>query len=187
MGRRSWSTKSTVEECLAIDIPWLNRYGYFCGFKSGGVEWKNYEGKVTSSIGIQVSVSEALFDGNCVRFQYTQTNRHTEEKTEMDYKVELVTTSCNFGGVRYWFICPLVMNGRACRRRVAKLYLPPGGKYFGCRCCYNLTYQSCKEHDKRVDVLRRLPPEDLVKLVSTGSDGQALLALKAGVKGLRSL
>jgi hypothetical protein len=84
----------------------------------------------------------------------------------------------------FYFICPLVVNGRACRRRVAKLYLPPGGEYFGCRHCYNLTYESCKEHDNRVDILKKLPPKDLLRLINSGSDGQALLALKAGIKGL---
>jgi hypothetical protein len=31
---------------------------------------------------------------------------------------------------------------------VAKLYLPPGGDYYGCRHCYNLTYQSCRDSHK---------------------------------------
>ena len=33
-------------------------------------------------------------------------------------------------------------------RRVAKLYLPPGGKYFGSREGYGLTYTSCQESGK---------------------------------------
>ncbi len=33
-------------------------------------------------------------------------------------------------------------------RRVAKLYLPPGGKYFGSREGYGLTYTSCQENGK---------------------------------------
>ncbi len=36
-----------------------------------------------------------------------------------------------------------------------KLYLPPGGRYFGCRRCYDLTYESAQQHDKRVDRLAR--------------------------------
>jgi len=62
--------------------------------------------------------------------------------------------------------------------------LPPGGKYFGCRHCYNLTYQSCKEHDKRLDAMKRLPLDDLLKLMNGGSNSQALLALKAGIERL---
>jgi len=124
------------------------------------------------------------YRGNYVRLQYTQTNHYTKEKTEVDYRVELATTPCNFGGVRYWFICPLVVNGRACQRRVAKLYLPPGGRYFGCRHCYNLTYESCKEHDKRVDALRKLPSQVLLKLIETSNVKQRLLVLKACMKSL---
>ena len=37
------------------------------------------------------------------------------------------------------------MNGACCGRRVGTLYLPPGSKYFGCRHCYNLSYDSRNE------------------------------------------
>jgi len=148
MGRWSWSDRKTVEECKSIDAFWLNREGYFCGFVRGSIQWKNALDEVTGSIGIEISVDEESLEENYVRLFYTQTNNFTKEKTELDYKVELVTTPCTFGGIRYWFICPLVVNGRPCGRRVGKLYLPPGGKYFGCRYCYNLTYRSCKESHK---------------------------------------
>jgi hypothetical protein len=82
---------------------------------------------------------------NYARFQYTHTHRSTGEKTECDYTVQLVTTPCHLGGVRWWFICPLSRNGVYCGRRVGKLYLPPAGKYCGCRHCYNLSYQSRNE------------------------------------------
>ena len=48
------------------------------------------------------------------------------------------------GGVRWWFLCTLTCDGRYCGRRVGKLYLPPGGRYYGCRHCYDLTYKSCQ-------------------------------------------
>jgi len=181
MGRWSWSNRNTVEDCKSIDIPWLSRHGYFGGFKTGGIAWKNAAGEVISSIGIQVSVDERNFGGNYVRLFYTQTNNFTNEKTELDYKVELITTPCNFGGVRYWFICPLVINGRPCGRRVGKLYLPPGGKYFGCRHCYNLTYRCQKEHDSRVDALIK-NPEMLLSQIKDRDLKRALLAVKAYFK-----
>ena len=56
-----------------------------------------------------------------------------------------------------FFVCPLVVRGSPCERRVGKLYLPPGGRYFGCRLCYDLTYESDQTHDKRVDALRKNP------------------------------
>jgi hypothetical protein len=41
-------------------------------------------------------------------------------------------------------------------RRVAKLYLPPGGRYFGSRQAYGLTYTSCQESGKFSGLCRRL-------------------------------
>jgi len=48
------------------------------------------------------------------------------------YRVSLTTTPLPWGGLRWWFTCPLVVEGRSCGRRVGKLYLPPGRGYFGC-------------------------------------------------------
>jgi hypothetical protein len=66
----------------------------------------------------------------------------------VDYKVRLVTTTPHYGGLRWWFICPLVRRDGGPPRRVAKLYLPPGGKYFGSRESHGLTYRSCQESGK---------------------------------------
>ena len=41
------------------------------------------------------------------------------------YPVRIERTSCNLGGSRHWFICPVV----GCGRRVAILY---GGRIFAC-------------------------------------------------------
>ena len=61
----------------------------------------------------------------------------------VDYKVQLVTTKPNYGGHRWWFICPIVRRDGGPPRRVAKLHLPSGSKYFGSREAYGLTYTSC--------------------------------------------
>ena len=95
MGRWPWSTRKTVEECKSMEVSWLNRHGYFCGFKSGLIEWKNAFGDVISSISIQVSVDEEHFGGKYVRFMSTFTNGFTGEKTELDYKVQRLTTRCS--------------------------------------------------------------------------------------------
>jgi hypothetical protein len=62
--------------------------------------------------------------------------------------VPLAWTACNFGGERPWFICP----GAGCARRVAVLYGP--GRYFLCRHCYDLVYESQRE-DEMTRALRR--------------------------------
>lgn len=66
--------------------------------------------------------------------KYTQTSSDGEQKREFKYKVSVTKTSCNFGGYRYWFLCPF------CNKRVGAIY--KGGDYFACRHCYVLTYKS---------------------------------------------
>ena len=61
-----------------------------------------------------------------------------------------------YGGRRWWFMCPLAFMAGAPPRRVAKLYLPPGGRYFGSREAYRLTYTSCQESGKYDGLYRRL-------------------------------
>src|SRR5262249_54119938 len=108
-------------------------------------------------------------------YTFTATGQTVEEP------VQLESTPMRLGGVRWWGRCPLVVEGRPCRRRVRKLSPPPGGNYFGCRTCYRLTSQSAQEHDKRVDSLRR-HPEALAAIVNNPAgalDNRLILALKA--------
>ena len=184
MGRWSRYDRKTVEECMSISIKWLSQHDYFCGYKSGGIEWKNDLSKVTDSIGIQVSIDERNIDKNYLRIYYTQTDYFTKEKKEYDYKIPVITTSCNYGGVRYWFCCPLTVNGKFCGKRVGIIYLPPLGKYFGCRTCHNLTYKSSKEHDKRVDAIMKNPNLFRAYMESKNCS-KNILALKASFKLLK--
>lgn len=141
MGRWSYSDRRTVEECKSINTKFLNEHHYFDGgILWGGMKWSR-GGEKTGSISFFVSTVEG---DEYIRFQYTQTDRHTGEKAELDYKARLDSTPCHFGGRRWWFICPLVVNGRACNRRVGVLYLGDG-KYCGCRHCHDLIYKSSKE------------------------------------------
>ena len=78
--------------------------------------------------------------------------------------ISITTTPCYYGGVRYWFLCPAVVDGVLCENRVGKLYLPPGGELFGCRQCYGLTYESCQQshkYDRVFDHLDRLDEDNL--------------------------
>jgi hypothetical protein len=62
------------------------------------------------------------------------------------------------------------------------LYLPGRARYFGCRHCHDLTYQSAQEHDKRVDALRKNPAE-VEAILERGKENllsaKVLLAIKA--------
>ena len=136
MGRWSYSNKEEADYLKKVEIWWLKKHGYLDGWKSGGIEWKHGLSDTKSSIGIMGSIMD---DEKYIQFQYTQTDQEGKKK-EFDYKVKLTTTHCNYGGTRYWFICPLVRNGKYCGKRVGVLY--KNGDYFGCRHCYDLTYSS---------------------------------------------
>jgi len=128
---------------------------------------------------LAVNIDEEKPDRNLMMLFYTHTDRYTGEEKKLEYKVDITTTPCHLGGVRYWFICPL-WN---CGRRVGKLYLPSGAKYFGCRHCYDLTYTSCQEHDSRIDALLRNPDLLLAKM-NSGNPKNSFLALRAYTKVL---
>jgi hypothetical protein len=87
--------------------------------------------------------------------------------------IEYTSTKCHFGGERFWFICPY------CSRRVSKLYLPPSGDYYACRKCHNLTYESCKEHDQRIDAIIKNPEAAAKRMKGGRILKEAFLILKA--------
>ena len=70
--------------------------------------------------------------------------RHNGGEWEsVEEPIPILRVACRFGGTRPYFICPGVVNGITCGRRVTKLYGP--GRYFLCRHCYQLAYQSQRE------------------------------------------
>jgi len=140
MGRYYWDKKDTVEDCTQLSIFKLKEFGLLNGRSATTLTWTRRLSGKKSSIGAIVDVTGEPY----IKVNYTITDRDGN-KTDYDYKIALTTTPCNFGGIRYWFICPLSMNGVYCGRRVGTLYLGSGGKYFGCRHCYNLSYESRNE------------------------------------------
>lgn len=127
--------RTEADRLLSFDIFWLNKNDYLVGFRAGRIMWSNEFSDDTSSIGITCNVLDLPY----IRLRYSQTDGGVRKK--FDYYVRLVSTKCNYGGKRWWFICPLLAtDGQPCRRRVGKLY--KDGDYFGCRHCYDLTYSS---------------------------------------------
>jgi hypothetical protein len=98
--------------------------------------------------------------------------------------VQITTTDCNFGGIRHWFRCSLIRGGYPCKRRVRVLYSTPRERLFGCRRCHNLTYESAQKHDKRIDLLLKLPIEEFSKHLAIGTLRQRLLAVRASTARL---
>jgi hypothetical protein len=123
---RSNNRKTTVEECLDLSG---------CQLASmppvGILRWNNS------------SISYAFVrDLSLLRLTYSTTESQTNQQQSRDYFIRVATTQPRFGGLRWWFICPLIVSGVVCNRHVGKLYMPPRGQYFGCRHCYRLTYAS---------------------------------------------
>lgn len=128
--------KSTVEDATKLSIFKLKEFGLLKGYHATTLTWTYRISGHQNSIGIIVDINELY-----AKVNYTNTSRYTGEKKDYDYKIQLTTSRCNFGGVRYWFICPL----QDCGRRTGTLFLCSGGNYFGCRHCYDLAYESQRE------------------------------------------
>lgn len=144
MGRwYGYGEKTELDGLLKLDAAKLNKWNYFAGYRSGSLSWTHSGSGQKSSISISV---DTMSDYPHARLWYTVTDGWTGEKRDKDYKVELVSTPCHFGGKRWWFICPLVVNGYVCGRRARTLY--KGGDYFGCRVCQRLCYSAQNENHR---------------------------------------
>ncbi len=137
--------KQEAEWSNRLSIFWLKKYGYLdkdYSFKSGGIKWTYGLSENQSSIGFTVTREDwkTPEEKTFIELSYSHTNRESGEKEDIKHKIELATTPCNLGGVRYWFICPLWKKGQYCGKRVGVLY--GIGKYFGCRHCGEIAYAS---------------------------------------------
>ena len=134
--------KAVVEDYLSIDVRRWQREGDLTPRQTFTCTWLIDDQEV-ASIGVRVR-------REAVDLSYTV----GPDGEDVRYSVALTRTPCNFGGSRPWFVCPGVVNGVACGRRVAILYGPPG-RYFLCRHCYGLSYRS-RQESKDFQVIRRV-------------------------------
>ena len=149
--------KTTVEECLILSAGKLARDGIIA--RSPGSGWLSWTNTASGEQTASASYSREVVDDRVVlRLRYSVTRRDGE-KHDIEEPISLQTTPSTVGGRRWRFTCPLVVNGRSCGRRVGKLYLPPGARYFGCRHCHDLTYSSCQESHRYDRVFRNLANE----------------------------
>jgi len=133
-GSGNWErfgTKPLVEDCYSVDVNRWRREGLLRPGLYFSWAWRDGRGDVRASIGVKTLPG-------AVELAYTVTPRGGEPE-EIRYRVPLAWTPCNYGGERPWFVCP----GRGCGRRAAKLYLK--GRYFLCRRCHGLAYESQRE------------------------------------------
>lgn len=130
------SFATTTDEVKRIDLTFLRKAGYLCGWTRRSISW-SYGDRPSGSVTAEFSVIE-YEDDHYMELDYKIRSGPTEEWRPLKYRVPLVYTLCPFGGRRWWFICP---NTR-CRRRNRVLY--ECGDYFVCRKCTRLLYESQK-------------------------------------------
>jgi len=137
--------RAIAEKSNSLKISWLKKNNCFIpkqlggGTVSGVISWGS--GENISSIGYttDISAEKIMREEGSIRLYYIYINQETGEKEDVECKIRLTTTHCHYGGVRYWFICPLTKNGEYCGRQVGVLYSL--GKYYGCRRCGNIAYR----------------------------------------------
>jgi hypothetical protein len=117
-------TKRRVESCLTIGPP--------RGFLRDAVllwYWDRHISFVHYRVEASSSILNLSFD---------------REGLPVEQNVQLVSTEPNYGGLRWWLLCP------KCDRRVSHLHLPPRGCFrFLCRHCHDLSYESAQSSRKK--------------------------------------
>jgi hypothetical protein len=151
-----WNSKNTTSSYLRLDIRRLGRKECLEPGRNFGWQW-TLNDKSYGNIRIHTQ-----FDRIVLSYKHRSRSEDWQSK---EYSVFLTQTSCHFGGVRKWFLCP----ARGCGRRVAVLY---GGEIFACRTCHQLAYESQREepHNRALSRAQGLH----VRLGGTGAVGDGL-------------
>jgi hypothetical protein len=148
-----WDTKDTTADYRQLDIRRWQRQGRlvagsFYLFWAGGASIKVEVHDLAERFPALPPSRELL-----LVLEYTY--RHAGgAPVDVRQPVFLEWTPCHYGGERPWFRC----SADGCGRRVALLY--GAGKYFACRRCCRLVYQSQREdeyqrHLTRANAIRR--------------------------------
>jgi hypothetical protein len=142
--------RPTVEDGLTVDLGLMLRRGWARRGASGAgtLSW-SHNGELYCSISHRYDLTDP--DNAHLTLTYTRTRRG-EKPTKVEQHIRLSWTRPNYGGRRWWMLCP--SNGK----RVAKLHMPPGGDQFASRSAWRLPYgsQQSAHRDRPFDRLFRL-------------------------------
>ena len=117
--------KGKAEACLRLDVLHLRRRGALRPGAAGSWSWSNTStGEEVGSIGYRT-------EGATLVLSYSMNGEARSQR------VQILQTSCNYGGTRPWLGCP------HCAGRVGVIYFRRGGFY--CRKCAQVAYYSQSE------------------------------------------
>ena len=102
-----------MESCRSLDVTRLNKEGWLQPGTWVSWEWRA-DGEQVASIGLSAEADQLILNYRVCR--------NGEDWTDVEEAVPLARSPCRFGGMRTYFVCPGVKNGRPCLRRVSKLY-----------------------------------------------------------------
>ena len=112
-GRPSGSGRDTVEACRSLDVNRLHREGCLRAGWVGGWQWTR-DGERVAWISLRAEA-----DRLHLTYRVRIGGGDWEDVAET---VRIVRVACRYGGSRPYFVCPGVVNGIVCGRRVAKLH-----------------------------------------------------------------
>jgi hypothetical protein len=135
--------KVAVEECLSITVSMLFRNNALISGEttSGLWRWRAKRGDMTDAVGYAARLAA---DEGWLRLFYAGREEVIERA------IQLRTSVPNYGGLRWWFVCPVTGNW------TMKLHLPPGGSQWVSREGGGLTYLSCRESGRYRTLFARL-------------------------------
>lgn len=146
-GRKS--TRFKADECIILDVNFLNKKGCLASGFSGSWVWHK--------AGNNKNLIELSFDDQSLLLRSTQRVGISNQHKSVTQEISILFKKCNLGGVRPYFRCGNVTEGRACQRFAVKLFRT--ADRFRCRKCAQVSYRSqsrtkFKRISDRSDLLR---------------------------------
>lgn len=126
------------------------------------------EDRVESSIGYQL-IKNPYDQSLKLRLHYRiLPGGPAGKENRLDYTIAVRTSLSYKRKTWFWFVCPLIINGKPCQRRVRNLYLLPSSEYFGCKHCRDLVIRSLPSQETSVFRQTRFDPSDVLTRPTEG-------------------
>ncbi len=141
--------RPVAEHSLRIDLPWMIRTQRV--IPGSHITSRLYWTRGGEPSG-DISYAAIMDEPGSERLILTYTRDNGGEKESVRQEVRLVWTQPNYGGRRWWMICPY--RGVRC----SKLFMPGNGDRFASRKAWRMAYASQRSawHDKPFERLNRV-------------------------------